>query len=316
MQSSKEIITYNHSVDDALIERKGCTILEGDETQCIKVGGPTNTEGTGTEEKKDKATFLSAEYLNHHCSECVLLEEVKRNWVQNLVVPVKRNYFIYQLRFDPNMRGILFDWLNEVCTCFKFKDDTFHLCVTLFDAFASLVTFEDPKKRLQLIGVSALFIASKLQELTCITVEDFAYITDDTFSSGQILDTEREILKALDYSVFFPSPLLYITTHGSDDVNFLSKYLLEASRIQSESMCFRLKDLAEMCSFVAVFVLTVDASAREMLDYLILQNEDFALKVIAWGKNKKYDTVYQKYAHSSKNRVSVRFMDIFVEKDV
>lgn len=58
----------------------------------------------------------------------------------------------------PTMRGVLVDWLVEVADEYKLLSETLHLTVSYIDRFLSLKTVN--KKRLQLLGVSAMLIAS------------------------------------------------------------------------------------------------------------------------------------------------------------
>lgn len=51
------------------------------------------------------------------------------------------------------------------------------------------------RKNLQLVGVAALLIASKYEELYPPEVQDFVYITDNTYTKNQILLMEKHILK-------------------------------------------------------------------------------------------------------------------------
>lgn len=61
------------------------------------------------------------------------------------------------------------------------------------------------KSKLQLVGVTAMLIASKYEEMYAPEIHDFVFITDDTYSSEEIRRMERRMLKLLDYS--FGNPL-------------------------------------------------------------------------------------------------------------
>lgn len=51
------------------------------------------------------------------------------------------------------------------------------------------------RKNLQLVGVAAMFLASKYEELYPPEVNEFVYITDNTYSKEQILHMEKHIFK-------------------------------------------------------------------------------------------------------------------------
>ena len=47
---------------------------------------------------------------------------------------------------------------------------------------------------MQLVGVAALLIATKYEEIYPPTVKDFIYLTDNTYTKSQILKMEESIL--------------------------------------------------------------------------------------------------------------------------
>lgn len=72
----------------------------------------------------------------------------------------------HQSQITPLMRSILIDWLSEVCKEFTLKRETFHLCVQNMDRYLSKVNVS--KKEFQLIGISCLYIACKIEVLTAV----------------------------------------------------------------------------------------------------------------------------------------------------
>ena len=50
-----------------------------------------------------------------------------------------------------------------MCESFRLKRDTFHACVDILDRFLSLAGAPVRKARLQLVGVTALFLAAKVE---------------------------------------------------------------------------------------------------------------------------------------------------------
>ncbi|XP_078066934.1 G1/S-specific cyclin-E1 isoform X1 [Mustelus asterias] len=100
----------------------------------------------------------------------------------------------------PKMRTILLDWLMEVCEVYKLHRETFYLAQDYFDRF--MATQQNVvKTRLQLIGISALFIAAKLEEIYPPKLHQFAYVTDGACTEEEILNMELVVLKALKWSL-------------------------------------------------------------------------------------------------------------------
>lgn len=90
------------------------------------------------------------------------------------------------------MRAILVDWLVEVHLKFKLVPETLYLTVNLIDRYLELV--QVPRQKLQLIGVTAMLIASKYEEIYAPEVRDFVYITDRAYTKEEILDQEFDML--------------------------------------------------------------------------------------------------------------------------
>jgi len=101
---------------------------------------------------------------------------------------------------QPRMRAILLDWLIEVCEVYRLHRETFYLAVDFIDRFLS-VSPSVPKNRLQLIGVSCLFIGAKIEEIYPPKLQEFAYVTDGACTEEEILNMELMILKGLNWGL-------------------------------------------------------------------------------------------------------------------
>ena len=72
-------------------------------------------------------------------------------------------YMHNQNDITPRMRGILVDWLVEVHLKFRLEPSTLYLCVHLIDLYCTSNPVR--RSRLQLVGITALFIAAKYEEI-------------------------------------------------------------------------------------------------------------------------------------------------------
>ena len=70
------------------------------------------------------------------------------------------------------------------------------------------------RKLLQLVGVTALLLAAKYEEkawgIDTPKIQDFANITDNTFTPTQIRDMEQVMLTTLDFELGRPVPLDFL----------------------------------------------------------------------------------------------------------
>lgn len=89
-----------------------------------------------------------------------------------------------QSDINPMMRSILLDWLVEVGQEYRLTSDTLFLAATYIDRFLSLVDVK--RNRLQLVGVTSMLVAAKYEEIYAPQVEEFCYITDNTYTREQV----------------------------------------------------------------------------------------------------------------------------------
>lgn len=117
-------------------------------------------------------------------------------------------YMDNQPDINMKMRKILVDWLLKVHTKFKLLPETFFLTVNIIDRYLSHTKVT--RKVLQLVGVTAMHIACKYEEIYPPESNDFVYITDNAYSKKELLDTEYKILKTLNFDLTFPSCFRYL----------------------------------------------------------------------------------------------------------
>ena len=59
------------------------------------------------------------------------------------------------------------------------------------------------RKKLQLVGVTAMLIACKYEEVSVPTVEDFVLITDKAYTRNEVLNMVSQFLCTLLFFLFF-----------------------------------------------------------------------------------------------------------------
>jgi G2/mitotic-specific cyclin-B, other len=101
------------------------------------------------------------------------------------------------------MRLILVGWLIEVHLKFKLLPETLFLAINLIDRYCERA--QVMRQNFQLVGVTAMLIASKYEEIYSPEIRDFIYICDKAYTKEQILFQEREILRVLDFDITAPS---------------------------------------------------------------------------------------------------------------
>jgi hypothetical protein len=199
------------------------------------------------------------------------------------------SYIEHQHDLEWKMRGILVDWLIEVHTRFRLLPETLFLAVNIIDRFlsAEIVALD----RLQLVGVTAMFIASKYEEVLSPHVANFSHVADETFSDKEILDAERHVLQTLEYNMSFPNPMNFLRRISKADnydiqTRTLGKYLMEISLLDHRFMSYPQSHIAAAAMYLARLILErgpwdatlahyagytekeIDPVFRLMIDYL------------------------------------------------
>jgi len=139
------------------------------------------------------------------------------------------------------MRAILIDWIIEVHLKFKLNSETLYLTVNLIDRYLAKDKIE--RRKLQLLGVSAMLIASKYEEIYSPEIRDFVYITDHTYSKEEIIKQEYKILTTLNFDIYTVSPYrfmerMWIMCSNDKKVFYLAQYILELTLIEYKMISY------------------------------------------------------------------------------
>ena len=105
------------------------------------------------------------------------------------------------------MREILVDWMQDVCLKYKLRSHTFFLAVNLIDRYLSV--HQTTKDKLQLLGVTSLFIAAKYEEIYPPTIKEFLSVCDHAFMKTEMINLESKILAVIDFRLAAPSILAF-----------------------------------------------------------------------------------------------------------
>jgi len=119
------------------------------------------------------------------------------------------SYMNNQTDITARMRAILVDWLVEVHQKFKMQPQTLYICVNVMDRYLERKAVK--RDELQLIGCTALWTASKIEEIYSPEVQDFVQISDRAFKRADLIAMEGQILNVLDFKLTFPTPFVFLT---------------------------------------------------------------------------------------------------------
>ncbi|KAH7318679.1 cyclin-like protein [Stachybotrys elegans] len=140
------------------------------------------------------------------------------------------HYMDNQTEIQWSMRSVLMDWLVQVHGRFGLLPETLFLTVNYIDRFLSNKIVSIGK--LQLVGATAILLASKYEEINCPSLYDITYMVDWGYSKEEILKAERFMLSMLGFELGWPGPMSFLRrVSKADDYDLetrtLAKYFLE-----------------------------------------------------------------------------------------
>lgn len=110
------------------------------------------------------------------------------------------------------MRSTLFNWLSEVSEVFRLHNETFYLALDYVDRYLS-ATSNLKKSRFQLVGTTALFLASKYEEIYPRRLCEFSDLADGSSPEESMLQQEGHMLKALRFRMAPVTPHTWFATY-------------------------------------------------------------------------------------------------------
>merc|ERR1711922_48993 len=149
---------------------------------------------------------------------------------------VKANHLL-GCSINNKMRAVLVDWLVEVQVQFKLLQETLFSTISIVDRFLAVEGRSVARSKLQLVGVAAMFLASKVEEVFAPACSDFVYITDHAYTEDAIKQMEIKILQTLKFSLFEPLSIHFLrrfSKAGDVDVlqHSLAKYAIELALVE------------------------------------------------------------------------------------
>jgi cyclin A len=142
---------------------------------------------------------------------------------------------LHQKEITVTMRGILVDWLVEVAVEYQQSQETLFLSIGYIDAYLSKARCV--RSKLQLVGITCMHIASKYQEIYPPSMNDFCYITDNTYDREDLISMERRVLSVLDFELSVPTTWMFLMRFlrvGEADrsTEYMGMYLAELSLLE------------------------------------------------------------------------------------
>ncbi|EJS41271.1 clb2p [Saccharomyces arboricola H-6] len=239
-------VSNNETENDSGKKRPISTIVEQDLPKKFKVcdeNGKEEYEWEDLDAEDVNDPFMVSEYVND------IFEYLHQ--LEVITLPKKED--LYQHRNIHQNRDILVNWLVKIHNKFGLLPETLYLAINIMDRFLckELVQLD----KLQLVGTSCLFIASKYEEVYSPSIKHFASETDGACTEEEIKEGEKFILKTLKFNLNYPNPMNFLRRISkADDYDIqsrtLAKFLLEISLVDFRFIGI----LPSLCAAAAMFM--------------------------------------------------------------
>jgi G2/mitotic-specific cyclin 1/2 len=226
------------------------------------------------------------------------------------------NYMEHQHEITWQMRSILVDWIVDVHNKFRLLPETLYLTVNLIDRFLSARVVSLSK--LQLVGITALFIAAKYEEIVAPSIENLLYMAENGYSTDEVVRAERYVLGSLEFSIQYQSPMSFLR-RGSKADNYdiqtrtLAKYLMEVSIVDHRFLVCPPSEIAAAGLYLARRMLERGDWDLNLIHYSGYSEEQLAacanLMIDFLSHPTQHDAVYRKYSGKKFMKASVYVRD-------
>ncbi|KAJ3212176.1 G2/mitotic-specific cyclin [Entophlyctis luteolus] len=212
-------------------------------------------------------------------------------------------YMDFQKELKWAMRDILIDWLIDIHNKFRLLPETLYLAVNIIDRFLSLRVVSLVK--LQLVGITSMFIAAKYEEVIAPSIKNFIYMADGGYTEEEIQKAERYVLSVLEFNLQYPSSMSFLRRCSkAENYNIqtrtLAKYLMEISLVDHRFLDALPSQVAAAGLYLARRMLEAGPWDKNLVHYSGYTEECIKpvsdLMIDYLQKPIKHEAFYKKYA--------------------
>ena len=209
---------------------------------------------------KGNSNLIEAKNENYIKNVEEYIDDILENLLEderNSETKISNSYFKFQTDINNKMRAILIDWLIDVHLKFNFKPETLYITIYIIDSYLSLKKIE--RCNFQLLGVTALLIACKQNEIIFHKLKEYVYITDNAYTEDDIKNMEFKILKALNFNILYPSSLSFYEIYSNklglsqDKKKFnLGEFLMESFYLDENCLKYSASTIACTVQYIVM----------------------------------------------------------------
>lgn len=249
--------------------------------------------------------------------------------IYNYLFELENKYLIQEdylqnRRILPKYRTILVDYMVDMQMQYGLFPETLFLGVFMLDKYLELEASTVTKSNLQCVGVAAMFLAAKYEEIFVPEVVEFASMTENSVTVKDILAMEVLIVQTLGFNFSRPNPLAFLrrfskVAKAGKLSHVFSKYFIELAINDYSMVHEKPSKVAAAAVYLAHVANKTDMRSfwsRTLVQYTRYTEDDIMPVVYKIAravvdniaqdeKPPKYRAVKEKYSKSLNSRVSV-----------
>ena len=186
--------------------------------------------------------------------------------------------FLQGHQVTPWMRAVLVDWLVQVHQRFSLLQESLLLTVGILDR-ALQADKHITRDNLQLLGITALFIASKFEEVCPPDLDDLVYLTAGCYTKADVHRMEIRVFTTLNWNISFPIPIHFLRRYSkvgraTAQQHTLAKFLIDLSLQEYKLRQHQPSILAAAALYLAQIVLPGNNHWNDILKHYSGYNEN------------------------------------------
>lgn len=221
-----------------------------------------------------------------------------------------------QAEISPAMRAVLVDWLVEVVEEYRLMPETLYMAVQYIDRYLTVRSVS--RNELQLVGISALLLACKMEEIYTNMVDELVTMSDNTYARADIIRMELDIVSTLQWKTKCATARTflhrYCTAAGAsrgDVLVSLVKFLIECTCIEYRFLQFRPSQITAAAVLLARKLIGKarpwTATLQHYTGYSAEELEACVTELAHAHKDMPFlrlRAIYEKYTHAPYHRVA------------
>ena len=216
-------------------------------------------EGEKKQDPEEKVIYFDTSNINNVQIPKEYLNTIYYNLLQEEMTELDpkpvHTYMKTQKEINEQMRSILVDWIIDVHHKFGFTDETLFMTILIIDRYCSIENIT--RIKYQCLGITAMMIACKHEEINVPKVDDFIYITDNAYTKDEVFQMENDVLDKLNFSLLYPSPIKfyeYLSLHFNFSKKYymLGKYLMESFLLDLKYIKYKSSIISCACAYIVM----------------------------------------------------------------